>query len=275
MSRSTTAAASSPSGARSQREPARQRQRIAPPPPHHEVEWRAAWTALRNLIDDPERTDQVFVLIEALAGNSGERLFQRFLRHPDAHALLLAKPSLLATLSDRARLEALPVGSFGHEYARFMREGGIEPEGLVEACEERERLREDVADPEREWFFARLRDMHDLWHVLTGYGRDLAGEDANLAFTWAQTGNRGIGAIVLASLVLGPKTLDLFWPRYLLRAWRRGRRASLLAAARYEELFALPLAEVRRRLGVAPPAEAHPGGILVWNLGDDGFAVVR
>jgi ubiquinone biosynthesis protein COQ4 len=239
------------------------------------VEWQAAWRALRNLIDDPERTDQVFVLIEALAGNSGERLFQRFLRHPNADALLAARPSLLATLSDRGSLAALPEGSFGREYARFMREGGIDAEGLVLASEERERLREPVLDPERDWFFTRLRDMHDLWHVLTGYGRDLAGEDANLAFTWAQTGNRGIAAIVLASLVVGPKSLDLFWPRYLFRAWRRGRRASLLAAARYEELLPLPLEEVRRRLGVAPPAEAHPGGILVWNMGDDGFAVAR
>jgi ubiquinone biosynthesis protein COQ4 len=249
--------------------------RVAQPPPRRKVEWKTAWQALRSLIDDPERTDQVFVLIEALAGNSGERLFQRFLRHPDARTLLCEKPSLLATLSDRKRLEEMPDGSFGREYARFMSEGGIEPEGLVEASEDRERIHEDVADPERDWFFTRLRDMHDLWHVLTGYGRDLAGEDANLAFTYAQTRNRGIGAIVLASLVIGPKTLDLFWPRYLFRAWRRGRGASLLAAARYEELLPLPLEEVRQRLAVAPASEAHPGGILVWNMGDDAIAVAR
>ena len=28
-----------------------------------------------------------------------------------------------------------------------------------------------------------MRDMHDLWHVLTGYGMDEAGEAANLAFS--------------------------------------------------------------------------------------------
>ena len=84
-----------------------------------------------------------------------------------------------------------------------------------------------------------------------------------------------IGAIVVASLFVGPKTLDLYWPRYLFRAWRRGRRASLLAAARYEELLALPLEDVRRRLGVAPASEAHPGGILVWNAGDESVAVAR
>jgi ubiquinone biosynthesis protein COQ4 len=99
--------------------------------------------------------------------------------------------------------------------------------------------------------------------VLTGYGRDVAGEAANLAFSYAQTRNRGIGAIVVAAVLKGPKSLDLAWPRYLWRAWRRGAGASLMPAAHYEALLPLPLSEARLRLGVAPPEQAHPGGILV------------
>lgn len=239
--------------------------RIAPPPPRRRVQWRKARTALSRLIADPERTEQVFELIDALAGNSGERLFQRFLRNPDAPRLLDEKPSLLRALSDRAALEALPAGTLGREYARFMRAGGIDAQGLVDASEEADRSsREDTPiDAERMWFYDRLRDMHDLWHVLTGYGRDLAGEAALLAFTHAQTRNRGIAAIVLAAIVKGPKTLDLNWPRYLVRAWRRGRRARMLPAARWEELLPLRLDEARRRLAVSPPEEAHPDGIRV------------
>jgi ubiquinone biosynthesis protein Coq4 len=79
---------------------------------------------------------------------------------------------------------------------------------------------------------------------------------------------------VLAAAVLGPKTLDLHWPRYLWRAWRRGRRAALLCAARYEELLALPLGEARQRLGIAAPAVAHPEGILVARQ-DELVAVAR
>jgi ubiquinone biosynthesis protein COQ4 len=238
--------------------------RVAPPPPRRRVQWRKARAALGRLIADPERTEQVFELIDALAGDSGERLFQRFLRDPGAPALLAEKPSLLRALSDRQRLEALPDGTLGREYARFMRAGGIEAQGLVDASDEAER-REGQAplDADREWFYARLRDMHDLWHVLTAYGRDLAGEAALLSFTYAQTRNRGIGAIVLAANAKGPKTLDLAWPRYLWRARRRGRRAAMLPAARWEELLYLPLGEVRRRLCVSPPEEAHPDGILV------------
>ncbi|MGH0030084.1 MAG: Coq4 family protein [Myxococcota bacterium] len=237
---------------------------IAPPPPRRRVQWAKARAALGRLIADPERTDQVFELIDALAGNDGERLFQRFVREPNAAFLLREKPSLLDALKDLEHLETLPDGSFGRVYAKFMRDAGLRADGLVEASDEAEREeRDQELDPDRTWFFERLRDMHDLWHVLTGYGRDVAGEAANLAFTYAQIRNRGIGVIVLASAVLGPKTLDLHWPRYLWRAWRRGRRAVLLPAARYEELLPLPLVEVRRRLDVAPPEQAHPGGILV------------
>jgi ubiquinone biosynthesis protein COQ4 len=236
--------------------------RIAAPPPRRRVEWARAWSALRRLTADPERTDLVFELIQALSGNAGERLFQRFCADPDGRRLLATRPSLLATLSDLDALAAMPEGSFGRCYAEFMRRERIAAQGLVDAAQavsEPRRL-----DPEREWFFQRLVDMHDLWHVLTGYGRDIAGESANLAFSYAQTRNRGIGVIVLAAMALGPKTLDLYWPRYLWRAWRRGRRTRPLPMAGYEELLLLPLTEVRRHLRIEPPERAHPGGLIVF-----------
>jgi glucose/arabinose dehydrogenase len=77
-------------------------------------------------------------------------------------------------------------------------------------------------------------------------------------------GNRGILLIVLASAAQGPWTLT--WQRYLRHAWRRGRRAGVLAAATWEALLALPLAGVRRRLGVSARDVSHPGGILVAEM---------
>ena len=235
----------------------------APPPPQ-KVEWRKAWRALQTLIDAPQRTDQVFELIRALAGQSGERLYRRFSSRPEGRRLLETRPDLLVTLSDREGLTSLPAGSFGRAYAEFMEEGRLRAQGLLEAADAVRQPEDLELDADRRWFYDRLRDMHDLWHVLTGYGRDVAGEAANLAFTHAQTRNRGIGAIVVAAALLGPKTLDCHWQRYLLRCWWRGRRATPLVLARYEELLPQPLDQVRRELGIEPPETAHPGGVLVF-----------
>ena len=234
-------------------------------------EWSRAWRALRNLIDDPERTDQVFEIVRALSGNSLEHAYQRFAATADGRRLLSERPSLLATLSDRAALAALPEGSFGRAYAEFMDAGQLAADGLVEAEQMAEQsfAKEGPYDPDREYFGDRLRDMHDLWHVLTGYGRDEAGEATNLAFTLAQVWNPGIAVIVLAGAVLGPKEPTFSWQRYLFSAWRRGRAATLLSAAPYEELLPLPFAEVCNRLGIQPASEAHPNGILVGNRGEE------
>lgn len=227
----------------------------------HRPDWRRGVRALRALLDDPDSTGHALEVSYALDGDMSNRRLARFLKHPDGQRLYAERPSLLARLCDREALSALPDGSFGRAYLDHMERNGFDPVSLVELRRRTDPVQERSEG--EEWFAERKDLMHDLWHVLTGYGRDVAGESANLAFTYGQIRNRGIGAIVLASALLGPKTLDMHWPRYLWRAWRRGRRASMLAGARYEELMPLPLEEVRRILGVAPPQVAHPGGILV------------
>ncbi len=232
--------------------------------PKRPLEWWRAWNALRALIADPQRTDQVFEITDALAGRSFERAFQRFRRHPDGQRLLAERPSLLATLSNHAALWTLPAGSVGRAYVEFMESGKLTAEGLVEADRMAERhSQEQPTDADRQFFGERLRDMHDLWHVLTGYGMDEAGEAANLAFTQAQIPNKGIALIVAAAAVIGPKDIACSWQRYLFQAWRRGRRAVLLTVVPYERLLAQPLQEVRNLLQIQPATDAHPGGIVV------------
>jgi ubiquinone biosynthesis protein COQ4 len=234
-------------------------------------EWRRAWRALQTLIADPERTDQVFEIVRALSGSSFERAYQRFAATAEGKRLLAERPSLLATLSDREALLAMPEGSFARAYVEFMDAGKLDAAGLVEAEQMAEQnfAKEGPLDPDREFFGDRLRDMHDLWHVLTGYGRDEAGEATNLAFTLGQVWNPGIAFIVVAGALLGPKELTCHWQRYLFSAWRRGRKASRLTAAAYERLLPLPLEDVRRQLGIRPASEAHPGGILAGNRGEE------
>ena len=253
---------------------------IAPPPVLPKVEWRRAWHAMRALIADPDRTELAFEVIAALSGADWERLFQRFASERAGRTLLVGRASLLETLSDIPRLRALPAGTFGRAYADFMVAGELTAVGLVEAESVSLAAQQiETLDPDRQWFTDRVRDIHDLWHVLTGYGRDEAGESANLAFSFGQLPLRGI-ALILFGIALQPSPYPggrRAWYRYLYRAWRRSRDATWLPLARYEDLLPQPIEEVRRVLGIAPASAVHPEGVLVANglaRGGDGVGVL-
>lgn len=206
---------------------------------------------MRALTRDPERTDLVFVVIRALAGDAAERVYRRVMADPVGRRILEERRSLLATLSRLDDLRALPADTLGHAYAAFMDSQGLSAGGLVEAS------RSPTADDEVRYLDdrarclgERLRDMHDLWHVVTGYNRDLVGEAALLAFSWAQTRNRGVGLIVLVALARLWRFGLRDGVRTVLEGHRRGRRAAFLPAADWEALLGRPLVEVRRTLHV-------------------------
>ncbi len=230
------------------------------------ADWRRAWRALRALIADPDRTDQVAQFIVAVGGSGDLRAWAKFRAHPTGRRILAERSSLPEILSDLPALAALPPGSFGRAYAEFMRGEQLDPQGVVKEFRALEEAAPAAAiDPDERFFFERFDVVHDLWHVLTGYGRDEAGEAANLAFTFAQFPSRGVGFLVLAAAVVGPKDLRLAWPRYLYRAWRRGRRAVDLVVVPYETLLPLPLDDVRTVLGIEPAERTHPQGVVVGN----------
>jgi ubiquinone biosynthesis protein COQ4 len=220
------------------------------------IRFRDAWQGIRALLIDPDDTSQVFKIIRALSGNSGERQFQKFLTSEHGPAILAEKRSLLERLSDREYLMTLPAGSLGRVYADFTDREQISPDGLVEASES---VPEDGVplSAARVLFGLRMRDSHDLWHVVTGYGRDLVGEAALLSFTYRQTGNRGIGFIVLVAYWKAGKESPEH--RVMIRdAYRRAKNSSWLPGADWQTLLERPLDEVRETLGVVP-VESYGG----------------
>ena len=224
---------------------------IAPPPPRKRIQPLRALHAIRALIANPDDTAKVFDIIDALSGNAGERTFQRFVRTPEGQRILGEQRNLLATLDDHESLMRLPAGTLGRISAEFVEREQITGQGLADASMTAER-RERTLDPDRELFYARLRDMHDLWHVATGYNRDLLGEAALLSFSYAQTRNRGVGFIVAVAWMRAKG--DFAYARPLIvEGYRRGKRAAWLPAQDWEWLLTQPLAAVRERLGLGDP----------------------
>jgi ubiquinone biosynthesis protein COQ4 len=216
-------------------------------------DWPRAYRALQLLLTNPDDTQQVFVMIDALSGNSPRRLLARFVKDTNGSRLLAARPSVLPLLRDRERLRALPAGSLGRAYLAFVESEGISADGLVEASN-LEEGRTDI-DPELEFLRQRLRDTHDVWHAVTGYKGDLIGEASLLAFSLIQTRNPAIALIVLTAFLRGA---ELGIRPQILRGLLRGARARWLVAYDWENALARPLDDVRRELRVGPAPSYVP-----------------
>lgn len=218
---------------------------------------REGWRALQALIQNPDDTEQAFRVIGAFAGNASQRMFARFRRDPQGARLLAERPTLAALLGDPVRLHAMPEGSLGRAMIDFYEREQISPQGLAEASIDASDGAALRAIPEDQaWMMVRLRDQHDLYHVLTGYGRDVRGELAVLAFTAVQMRNPGIAVIPLYLLLRAGFRSEL--GRLIRHGLRRGLKARWLAVQPWESLFERPLDEVREglRLGAPPRYEA-------------------
>ena len=220
--------------------------------------------SLRALLQNPDDTGEVFRLLDAVSSGLPPRFAARFASSRNGQSVLAEKPDLFAALRDRERLALLPDGSLGRAYLDFMVRGGLTPEWLVAASEAKPDRLEEATDA---YLGRRLRDMHDLWHVVTGYQGDLLGEASVLAFTLAQTASPGIGLLVSAGYLLAG---DPDGRRLITDAFVRGMRSAWLPAAPWEKLLARPLDEVRDVLRVGPPPsyepffakDLPPGGLL-------------
>ena len=115
--------------------------------------------AIRALIADKEDTSQVFKIIDALSGDSVGRGFRRFVQTETGRRILAEKRNLVATLSERTRLAALPEGTLGRAYHEFMAEEDLTADGLVEASEAVERIDEILDVPGIDVVFIGPNDL--------------------------------------------------------------------------------------------------------------------
>ena len=191
-------------------------------------------------------TKEIFTIFRALRGRSGVRAFSRFCASPTGSAVLRERRRLLDTLTDHARLAALPQGSVGRTYFDFMEEENLSAEGLVQASQNWDH---DPVPPDFALYRERMRDAHDLTHVLTGYGRDPLGEICLLAFMYAHSRNLGMALIV----AMGWPRLPPAGRRAVAEGWRNGRKTRWLQDQDFEALLPRPLEAVRRELGIADP----------------------
>jgi ubiquinone biosynthesis protein COQ4 len=205
--------------------------------------WKIALSALAKVVRDPTQTDQVLVFTTyANAGAIRGRL-DRFFDDPNGSKLFAEHRTIDSHTIDLDALDALPEGTLGHAYARFLRSRGLTPEVFDGAPK-------GIADERTAYIVQRMRQTHDLWHVVTGNDTNPAGEVALQAFTFAQV--RAPSALILAAVgTLKASRENPTLVRDVVRAFRLGARAEELAVFPWEDHWATPLAEVRAMLGLA------------------------
>lgn len=225
---------------------------------------RSAIEAFRAHRAEPEDVRAGVQSIDAmglLLGRGDRCMLRRMRADATGRRLLEARHDILAVLSDRDRLRALPAGSLGRTYARFADERRLFPELLAEAVREARAESNGFvpeSTPEAAYLHDRYRDLHDLWHVLTGFGTDMGGEWGLIAFQTKQVGYHSMALMALMGCAWTaiPRRPDL------LRTWyegrRRGGRASYLLAQDWERLLPLSLEAVREELGLGPAVEYRP-----------------
>jgi ubiquinone biosynthesis protein COQ4 len=80
----------------------------------------AAIRAIRRVFADPDATEHVFEVIDALQGPQLKRIRARLLKLEAGRRLLAEKPDMIPLLSDRKALRALPEGSLGRAHLDFV-----------------------------------------------------------------------------------------------------------------------------------------------------------
>ncbi len=215
-----------------------------------------AWHHFRELLKDKENTEEVFKIFEALPWKGARPRAERFLTSPEGQAIRASEAFLPDLLDDHAALRKLPKGTVAHAYCDFMEREGLSAGGLVaESMKFRSGQRQ--YQDQFTWYLDRLRDTHDLLHVLTGYGRDAVGEQCVLAFTYGQQPSPGnlfisyLGGIEI-SRRLKSKAPVL---RAIREAQKLGAGCPRLVERSILGVLAMPFDEARRTLNITPATQ--------------------
>jgi ubiquinone biosynthesis protein COQ4 len=210
--------------------------------------------AFRRLIDNPADPLQGPIFQMCVEHALMRKLARDLHRHAEGRRLLAERPRLNArTVSLASMRSTYPTESLGHGYAAYFDENAITPFDPPKLG----------VNTTEDYVATRLREAHDVFHVITGYGTDDIGE---LELQWFNFGNLGWGPlpmlVFVASFLTGRmRKYGGLWPVFgrALAAYRRGRRSRTLASVFWEDHWHMPLRDLRALLCAPPERTLHDG----------------
>jgi ubiquinone biosynthesis protein COQ4 len=202
----------------------------------------SAIVALVKLGRDPNRTDQIFRLVDSLPRSKADAALAAMRKNPHVDAVLTSRPRM-TRLPSMQVLEACPEGSLGRAVATFFRDNNLDPDIFPDYA----------TDDELEYIKHFMSQTHDVRHVLLGYGSDPINEIRIQAFDAAQFG-LPLPPILIAMTLLeaAVKKPDEIVPRLdaITEGFRRGRVAANMFGVDVNAMIGEPLESVRSRFGL-------------------------
>jgi ubiquinone biosynthesis protein Coq4 len=201
----------------------------------------------------PTDTAQVFKFIDTmragLTSAQRDRLGRLFLQDEAFRSLYESgRNDLLDEPYDLQRLSRLPKGCLGERYAELMLRAGLDPEYFLSI----------PVDDATAYYTMRLRKTHDIWHVLTGFGTDLASELGLQAFYLGQTPSPSPLSVLASGLLNVIRSRDPALIRDTMEkivfGYQAGKQAQHLSGVVWEDLWEEPLERLRARFNIAARA---------------------
>jgi len=216
-------------------------------------DWRTAFDAIRKLLANGDDTTQVFRIMRALNVGNAPMSYARLIATGQGGRIAYDRVELAQRFSDPAFVAGFAPGTVGAAYRHFLETTGYSADGLV-AVSRVEPSVDDLAHPYA-WFGRRVRDTHDIWHVLTGYQADESmGEASLVAFSYAQVGGLGWALIGTAAALKSIRvTGSTLFAKAVWEGYRNGRKARWISGEDYLPLLNEPLDTARARLGIVTP----------------------
>lgn len=211
---------------------------------HNHIHYFRTLQGVVGMLRDSESTESVFDIEDGLRDLDASRLAaEHMLTIPAVRAL--ADERYLRPPADVDAMCALPPGTLGHGYGHHLRDHGFDPDYY----------RKIDVETDAEYLALRMRQTHDIWHVVIGLDPSAIGELGVKGCELAQT-RRPMAAVITAGgvlryLVKEPEQLPAVVEAIAL-GYSIGARAKPLLAQKWEEQWHRPLAEIRQELDVEP-----------------------
>ncbi len=202
---------------------------------------------------DPKAFRGAVLTYFGFGGRDDGPVIERMRADPEGRRVLAERIPLPEGILSPEKFADLPPDSLGYRYYRHCRENDLDPRFI--AIESEKVASEFPATEEHRFVYNRYRDSHDFWHVLTDYGTDMAGEAGIIAWTYAQTRNKGYLLIFLLNALMctsrgRPDVFKTCW-----QGFRQGRRDRFMLAIDWNQHMHRPIEAIRRDLGISEAAE--------------------